>query len=157
MKLVTEEPRLRQFELVIVDRYHTMGKAVGWKGYWIREHLERVSADYVYGMYKAWNNFCTISEIIKAGSYQAFRTYFYLLKSLGLVRVKGTKKGLRGFPRVYYELVPGKVLDPGWIRPFQLVYPSTDWTLKHPEEKRRLKKKAREKRTAARSGTINHR
>jgi len=148
---------LRPFEREIIDRFKTIGKmadpvtgARGWKGLWIRGHLLDVHEDYVYNMWKRWEAFCGIAYVlgakIKAGTYQAFRTYFHLLKQLGLVRVyrrMPKEVGRRGRPVVLYELVPERINDPAWTRPFQTKYVKTDWTVKSREEKRALRRKYR--------------
>jgi len=104
-----------------------------------------VGMDYVYHMFRRWRDFCDSAAMlgvrIKAGSYQAFRTYFHLLSQLGLVRRVGTAPSVRGRARVLYELVPERVDDPAWARPFQEKYVSADWTVKTPEEKRALRRR----------------
>lgn len=147
---------IRPFEEELVERFGSIGKMVhpktgerGWKGIWIRGHLLDVKTDYVYSMYLTWRDvFCLYAEgtgvRINPGTYQAFRTYFYLLKQLGLVRVylKMSKKpGDRGLPKVHYEVVPERIDDPAWTRPFQTRYPATDWTIKSATEKRELREK----------------
>lgn len=143
---------LRPFELEIVDTYKRSGKMSPWKGMWIRGHLLDVKSTYVYSMYKSWRMFCDIAidlleAKIKPGDYQSFRTYFHLLKQLGLVRrvFEYVEKGRR---RVIYEVVPEKIDDPAWGRPFQTKYPATDWTIKPMEEKRAIRLKAKIKRKA---------
>jgi len=149
---------LRPFEREIIERYRDLGKGPnpvtgvkGWKGLWIRGHLQDVGNSYVYRMWKDWLSFVKIaSELgveIKPGTYQSFRTYFHLLKQLGLVRVYWkAPKEKRGFSKVYYELVPEKIDDPAWMRPFQTKYPSTDWSLLTFEQRRELKRKYRRRR-----------
>ena len=135
---------LRDFELEIIDYYKRFGKGLPWKGLWIRGHLLDVKMMYVYSMYKSWRMFCDVAAEfgakIKPGDYQSFRTYFHLLKQLGLVRVylEFVREGRRV---VAYELVPEKIDDPGWRRPFQIKYPRTDWKAKTSREKHRLRKK----------------
>jgi len=155
---------IRPFETEILGRFSTYGKAPdmftgqkGWKGVWVRGHLRDLHQDYVYNMYRRWKAFCDqalLMEVkIEPGSYDAFRTYFYLLKRLGLVVFYTERRAQPGEPgsaRRFYTLAPGLESDPGWERPFQSVYPKTDWTqlsykdkqerrekykrLRHPEE-----------------------
>ena len=154
---------IRPFEREILDRYGSYGKAPdmltgrrGWKGIWIRGHLRDRRADYVYNMYRSWRAFCNqalLAEVkIESGSYDAFRTYFYLLKRLGLVvfyTERGVKPGEPGSARRFYTLTPGLESDPGWERPFQSVYPKTDWTrLSHREKQERREKYSRQRHPA---------
>ena len=44
-------------------------------------------------------------------------------------------------PVTWYQVVPEKIDDPAWMRPFQMLYPSTDWTKLSREEKRILRRK----------------
>jgi len=151
---------IRPFEQEILDRYGSYGKAPdmftrrrGWKGIWIRGHLRDRRADYVYSMFSRWKIFCNnalLTEVkIKPGSYDAFRTYFYLLKRLGLVvfyTERGTQPGEPGSARRFYTLTLGLESDPSWERPFQSVYPETDWTrlsYKEKQERREKYKKLR--------------
>jgi len=143
---------LRPFETEIIEKFKTFsvpeargGKATPRKGVWIRGHLLDVKSGYVYSMFKSWRLFCRLAEElmgvrIEAGTYQDFRTYFHLLKQLGLVRVY-TEYIEKGRRTVHYEAVPGRLRDPAWTRPFQTKYPETDWTIKTAKEKARLRKK----------------
>jgi hypothetical protein len=146
---------IRPFEREILDRYGSHGKAPdmitrrrGWKGVWIRGHLRDRRADYVYNMFLSWKAFCNqalLTEVkIKPGSYDAFRTYFYLLKRLGLVVFYAERRPQPGEPgsaRRFYTLAPGLESDPGWERPFQSVYPETDWTRLSYSEKHERREK----------------
>ena len=146
---------IRPFEREILDRYGSHGKAPdmitrrrGWKGVWIRGHLRDRRADYVYNMFLSWKAFCNqalLTEVkIKPGSYDAFRTYFYLLKRLGLVVFYAERRPQSGEPgsaRRFYTLASGLESDPGWERPFQSVYPGTDWTRLSYSEKHERREK----------------
>jgi len=161
------EEVLRPFEREILDRYETVGKMQhpvtgvrGWKGLWIRGRLLEEREDYVYLMFKAWETFCMSAKAfgvkIKPGTYQAFRTYFHLLKQMGLVRVSFVmprKPGERGTDKVYYELVPERVDDPAWMRPFQTKYPATDWMRLPLEKRRELRRKYPRRRKKAEVST----
>ena len=134
---------IRPFEREILDRYGSYGKAPdmltgrrGWKGVWIRGHLGDRRQDYPYGMYRRWLFFCNQAKyeaevVIKPGTYQSFRTYFYVLRRLGLVTLYASRPKLSGEPgsgRHIYVLTPGMEEDPRWESPIQELYPSTDWT-----------------------------
>ena len=155
---------IRPFEREILDRYGSYGKAPdmftgrkGWKGVWVRGHLRDLHQDYVYNMYRRWKAFCDqalLTEVkIEPGSYDAFRTYFYLLKRLGLVVFYAERKvqpGEAGSARRFYTLAPGLESDPSWERPFQSVYPETDWTqLSYREKHERREKYKRQRHLAA--------
>jgi len=142
------EAYFRPFELEIVETYKRIGKGVGWKGRWIRGWLLTTGSSYVYEMYKAWLLFCKRAELfadvrIKPGTYQSFRTYFYLLNRLGLVEKITEIPAKRGVKRSYYRIAPGMENHPAWNHPFQALYPSTDWKLLPIEERRRLREKYR--------------
>lgn len=164
-------PAPRPWEGFLIDRYRRVGKMAPWKGLWIREHLAEMVYDYPYSMFSRWRLFCESAKAqgvkIKAGSYQSFRTYLHLLHKLGLVerelkpighltcpycereipvypQMIKRKKGGRISP-VHYHLVYGRRDDPAWLRPYQVLFPSTDWRRKTPEEKRVLRRKYRKK------------
>jgi hypothetical protein len=140
-----ETQALRPFELKIIEDYRRMGHGTCSKGLWIREHLKLMLRDYPYSMYKKWRAFCeSAAEVgvsIKAGTYQAFRTYFYLLTRLRLVLKERTLTGEKGRRVAMYRLNPERILDPRWLRPFQWLYPVTDWKRKTDAERRALRKK----------------
>lgn len=153
---------IRPFEREILNRYSSYGKAPdmftrqkGWKGIWVRGHLRDRRADYVYNMFLSWKTFCNqalLAEVeIKPGSYDAFRTYFYLLKRLGLVVFYAERRAQPGEPgsaRRFYTLTSGLESDPRWERPFQSVYPETDWTqLSYREKQERREKYKRRRHT----------
>ena len=179
--MVMERFELRPFEQEIIERYSRIGKGRGWKGVWIRGHLQDVGSDWPYVMWGRWWSFTLRAERaevkIKPGTYQSFRTYIYTLKKLGLIRpvpalqpdllervmialgrdlYEELAKYVNRFtiteilppkytirpgrkPYMAYEIVPERKGDPAWRRPFQEAYPSTDWTVKTGEEKRRLR------------------
>lgn len=154
--MLLELERLRPYEREIVERLSSLGKsynpvtgARGWKGLWIRGYLKDVGEEYVYAMFKEWKAFCQTAEQlgakIKQGTYQSFRTYLSLLKKLGLVSSVFTEPS-RGFDRSYYRLVPERIDDPAWTRPFQTAYPSSDWTIKKPLEKALLRERYKRRR-----------
>jgi hypothetical protein len=147
---------IRPFEREIINRFGTYGKAPdrftgrrGWKGVWIRGHLSTVRQDYPYGMYINWVIFCNQAKheaevIIKPGTYQSFRTYFYALNKLGLVTLYAKRRKESGEPGSHkhiYVLTPGMEADPRWESPLQELYPSTDWTTLSAKQKheRRVK------------------
>lgn len=161
---------LRPFEREILERYGRIGKGMGWKGFWIREFLQKYPYSDVYSMFSAWKLFCTTAEVhygvkIKPGTYQAFRTYIGVLHKLGLIKREYVPIGYLECPfchnevRVYptmlkrkepgrirpvgYDVVPERKGDTAWMRPLQVAYPSTDWTLKTAKEKRALREKYR--------------
>ena len=117
---------LRPFEQEIVreirvrpERPGAGGRSVPRKGLWIRGHLQDVGRDYVYGMYRRWRFFLEDAGLnINAGTYQAFRTYIYVLKELGLVQRAGVTPS-RGFPKSYYALNPDRIASPLWENPFK--------------------------------------
>ena len=118
---------MRPFELEIVREIRTPprrpgagGRSIPRKGVWIRGHLQDVGSDYVYRMYKRWRSLLEEAGLnIKAGTYQQFRTYIYVLKQLGLVERVGGSPSSRGFPKTYYALNPHKVNSPIWRNPFK--------------------------------------
>jgi len=138
---------LRPFELKIIEEFRRMGYGIPLKGFWIREHLKLMRTDYPYNMFKKWQNFCDIAAQagvgIRVGTYQAFRTYFYLLTRLGLVLKEKEILGKHGRKISLYRLNPARIMDLGWRRPFQILYPKTDWTIKTTVEKRSLRQKYR--------------
>lgn len=115
---------LRDFEREIVREIRTHPRRLGAggrskprKGVWIRGHLRDVGRDYVYRMYKLWKAFLEDAGLnIRAGNYQQFRTYIYVLKRLGLVRRMGRSPS----PKSYYSLNPDKLNSPFWENPFRL-------------------------------------
>ena len=119
---------IRPFEVEILREIRTHprrpgagGRSKPRKGVWIRGHLQDVGRDYPYSMYKRWKSFMERSGLnIKAGTYQQFRTYIYVLKRLGLIRRAGGSPSSRGnFPRNYYSLIPDKISSPLWKNPFK--------------------------------------
>jgi hypothetical protein len=72
-----------------------------------------------YGFYKLY-------RIVKATtSYDGIRKYFFILKTVGLIRAVGRDKSKSGFPRHLYELVPERAEDPAWWHPQIELYPDT--------------------------------
>jgi len=121
---------LRPFELRIIEDFKSFlgGKAAPRKGVWIRGHLE--VEDFVYGMWQRWCEFCheagNLGAPIEMGSYMAFKTYVWLLKTRGLVFPTRRERGKSSRPkffRTYYCVNPRKLRDPLWLNPFA-EYPS---------------------------------
>jgi len=116
---------LRPFELEIIKGIRTRpegpgpgGRSVSRKGVWIRGHLQDVGRDYPYSMWKLWKSFLEEAGLnIEAGRYQAFRTYIYILRKLGLIRRVGSSPSI--FGKRYYELDPEKINSPSWKNPFK--------------------------------------
>lgn len=116
---------LRPFEREIVreirvrpERPGAGGRSVSRKGAWIRGHLQDVGRDYPYSMWKRWKSFLEDAGLnIEAGKYQAFRTYIYVLRKLGLIRRAGGSPST--FGKKYYELNPEGINSPLWKNPFK--------------------------------------
>ena len=116
---------LRPFEVEIVKEIRTHperpgpgGRSIPRKGVWIRGHLEDVGRDYPYSMWKLWRSFLQRAGLkIKAGTYQAFRNYIYVLRRLGLIRRAGGSPST--FTKKYYALNPEKINSPLWRNPFK--------------------------------------
>ena len=116
---------LRPFERDIVRRIRTHprrrgggGRSVSRKGLWIKNHLLEVGQDYVYSMHIRWKGFIEEAGLnIKAGTYQSFRTYIYVLKRLGLIQRVGASTGR--FSKSYYSLDLEQVDSPKWGNPFK--------------------------------------
>ena len=116
---------LRPFEANIVRQIRTPpetpgpgGCSVSRKGVWIRGHLQDVGRDYPYNMWKQWRSFLEEAGLkIKAGKYQAFRTYIYVLRRLGLIRKAGGSPAT--FTKKYYALNPQMVNSSMWRSPFK--------------------------------------
>lgn len=143
---------LEDFEKDILVRFKTFGLyTASPKGEWIRGYLKaHPPGEYPYALWKGWKVFCELAgELtvkIRSGDYQAFRTYIHLLKQLGLITYYAkdvpTPTGRRSN---WYTIVLERQDDPAWRRPFQTKYPKTDWTIKSPEEKERLRRKYKRK------------
>jgi hypothetical protein len=102
--------------------------------------MERGQAS-VYDMWKAYQRFASILGV-RPGTYTNFKTYVWILKQLGLVRVVRRAPGSRGgFHKAYYAITPGMEFSPLWRRPVQALYRKTDWTI--PEQKTRYRAKYR--------------
>jgi len=130
------------------------------KGRFIKGYLLEKGSAYVKEVWESWSDFVDRAETIdvhfKRGDYATMRTYLWLLKRLGLIRlvrkVPSIRKGY--FERNVYAVNPRKVDDPAWLRPLQSLYPSADWTVMPKERKhevrRRTKARRREKRARER-------
>ena len=135
---------LTECERDIYVRFTTGGKAP-WgaspKGEWIRCYLMERGPASIYDMWKAYQRFASILGI-RPGTYNNFKTYIWILKRLGLVRVVRRAPGSRGgFRKAYYAIVPGMEFSPLWRRPVQTLYPKTDWSI--PEHKVKYRAKYR--------------
>jgi len=119
---------IRPFEVEILREIRTHPRRTGAggrskprKGVWIRGHLEDVGRDYPYRTYKRWKSFMERSGLnIKAGTYQQFRTYIYVLRRLGLIEMAGGSPSSRGnLSRNYYSLIADRISSPLWLNPFE--------------------------------------
>jgi len=162
------EVPLRPFELELIQGYKTFslggrgGKSLPRKGVWIRAHLQAVGEDYSYGMWKAWVAFTKLAELmgasIEAGTYQAFRTYLWILRKHpeapdvpALIlptrptrRVGRAKTPLPEFQRSYYRLNPATLNSPIWQNPYGTYSIWQTWKRRHflrPEAKRKRPRK----------------
>jgi hypothetical protein len=94
----------------------------GWllpTGLFIRNYLLRHKTAYSQEIWRALKEERAKANIY-CGSYQSFRmNYIYVLKRLGLIRPvrKEKAKHPKWFDRVYYEITPGKEMDPRWAHP----------------------------------------
>lgn len=94
----------------------------GWllpTGLFIRDYLLRHRSAYPQEIWRALKKERAKANIY-CGSYQSFRVnYIYVLKKLGLIRpVRKEKAGNpKWFDRIYYEITPGKEMDPRWAHP----------------------------------------
>ena len=67
---------------------------------------------------KFWRSFLDGAGLnIKAGTYQQFRTYIYVLRRLGLIQSAGGSPST--FGKNYYALNPDKVNSVIWRNPFK--------------------------------------
>ena len=100
----------------------------GWRPYlqtglWIRDHLLKVGKDYVYRMWKLFNEFLEANGMPPV-TYKSFRNYIYLLKKNGLiVPIARTPSSKGGFYRTWYTINPALVNDPRWNNPLASIYP----------------------------------
>lgn len=125
----------RPFEKEIIDAYKAPktfgmggigGRSASRKGLWIRGYLELAGEDYILNMFRIWRNFTTKAAkmgnaIIKPGTYQNFRTYFWILEQTGLVIKTREGKSTRGknkIPRSYYSLRKEEYENNLWLNPF---------------------------------------
>lgn len=84
-------------------------------GEWIRNYLIRVGEDYVYSMWTEYKEDMQ-GRRLKPASYDTFRRYIHMLKTLDLVRNVFRETGT--FGKSYYSITPGSEHDPRW-RNFQ--------------------------------------
>ena len=131
------------FEVEIAERFSVGGKfTASPKGEWIRGYLLTFGRGYSYEMWKEYRQFASYLGI-KPGTYENFRFYMWVLKRLGLIRLVRRGRARKGVDRRIYAIVPEMMDSPMWRRPLQAMYPSTDWTIKSPEEKSVLRRKYR--------------
>ena len=130
--------------------YPGSGKRAPRKGIWINGHLQDVGMDYPLRMWHRWKQFITIlsyqterrTGLMNPGTYTSFYKFIYLLKKLNLIQEVAREPMWKGFERVYYRIVPGKEkITDEWERPFQTLYPVTDWMKLSKEQRSRLSRK----------------
>jgi hypothetical protein len=130
---------LRPFEADIAARFKTWGKReASPKGEWIRGYLLTYGEGFSYEMWKEYTQFALLLGI-NPGTYTSFKTYIWILKKLGLVRVVRRERGVKGFRKAFYAITPGMENSPLWRSPMQVAYPTTDWKIKPDEIKRILR------------------
>ena len=132
---------LRPFEEEIAADFRQFGKAASPKGRWIQGYLLTYGRGNPYSMWKAYQQFAATLGI-NPGTYNSFKTYLWILKKLGLVRVVTRVRG-KGFGKTYYAIRRGMENSPLWRHPMQAAYPKTDWKIKTLGEKRALRQKYR--------------
>lgn len=122
---------LRDFELEIIQNFAVMGRRAPRVGVWIRGHLLDVTYDYLYGMWKRYNEFVKRAQEVgvkmETVTYRNFRTYAYFLKKLNLIRYAtfeevasffGTyPKQKKGKPRRYFTVVEENLDHEAWFDP----------------------------------------
>lgn len=98
-------------------------------GIWIRDALIKKGEAHIHELYiEHKRDLRSINKDYKTGEYQNFRTYFYVLRKLGLVEEtrkeappqKANKPWLHD--RTYYRVVKGREEDPAWQNPFKAAY-----------------------------------
>jgi len=131
------------FEVRIIERFSRGGKfAASPKGEWIRGYLLTFKEGYAYEMWKEYRQFAAYLGI-NPGTYISFKTYMWILKRLGLIRLVRRERVVRGFRKSIYAITPGMENSPLWRSPMQTAYPSIDWKIKPDEVKRALRAKYR--------------
>jgi hypothetical protein len=94
----------------------------GWllpTGVFIRDYLLKYKTAYPQQIWRALREERKKYGIYY-GSYQSFRVnYIYVLKKLGLIRPVRREKAEnpKWFDRIYYEITPGREMDPRWAHP----------------------------------------
>jgi len=137
------ERELWAFEVPIIERFSRGGKfAASPKGEWIRGYLLTFREGYSYKMWKEYLKFAEFLDI-SPGTYVNFKTYIWILKNLGLIRLVRRERVARGFRKGIYAITPGMENSPLWRSPMQTKYPSIDWKIKPYEVKRALRAKYR--------------
>jgi hypothetical protein len=133
------------FEVGIMERFSRGGKFVASpKGEWVRGYLLTFREDYPYSMWREYTQFAGFLGI-NPGTYMSFKTYIWILKGLGLIRLVRRERVVRGFRKSFYAITPGMENSPLWRSPMQTRYPSTDWKIKPYEIKRALRARYRAK------------
>lgn len=131
------------FEIEIKERFSRGGKfTASPKGEWIRGYLLTFKEGYAYEMWKEYKQFAAFLAI-NPGSYTSFKTYMWILKKLGLIKLVRRESVTRGFKKSIYAITHGMENSPWWKCPMQVAYPSIDWKIKPPEIKSVLRAKYR--------------
>ena len=123
----------RPFEEEIVEKFKAPkqfgvggigGRSAPRKGPWIRGYLETVEEDYLLNIFYKWKDFTTRANTFKEtklepGTYQEFKTFFWLLEKHGLVKFTRQEPALkRGYiPKHFYKLVDQQKDNPLWLNP----------------------------------------
>jgi hypothetical protein len=113
---------LEEWEREIIARFRTGGFiGASPKAEWVRGYLREHGRGYPYGMWRRWLVFAGAAGC-RRGTYTSFVRFLWILKRLGLVREAGGEETGRGFPRTYYELVPGMEESELWSNPVKALY-----------------------------------
>jgi len=119
------ERELWAFEVPIIERFSMGGKAAASpKGEWIRGYLLAFREGYSYEMWKKYVYFASTLRV-SPGTYTNFKTYTWILKNLGLIRLVRRERVVRGYRKGIYAITPGMENSPLWRSPMQARYPST--------------------------------
>jgi hypothetical protein len=113
---------LEPWEMEIIARFRAAGfVGASPKAEWIRGYLRERGRGYPYEMWKRWARFARAAGC-RPGTYLSFVRFLWVLRRLGLVREAGEEPTGRGFPRRYYELVPGMEGSGLWSNPVKALY-----------------------------------
>lgn len=136
---ITSPVRLRPWEEEILKDFKSLaivtghgGRATPRKGRWIKGYLLLVErggrpGDFLQSIYRGWRDFCIKAKALRGinlgnpGTYDNFKTYFWLLEKAELVQKTMEEKASRGgtFPRHYYVIVRRRVDSPLWLNPYK--------------------------------------